>query len=213
MVCQRSMQHCITWMYIPCTRVPFIPYASSIYLLLSSSSNFETRNYPWDYCYEIVRALSLSFSLARVLKSGSFERSLRDILRGNLNFNIVPLKRRVFEGCTIVILYAFRIYIYIKASFEYAKVSSKDTKSSISVLFSRTDRRKELIFKGYWKSMWNRGETPCSWNFRGAGHFYVSFFSKKKREEGRRGRRDTKLKVGLSLGYPPGRQTKVESRE
>ena len=145
-VCNIALRGCIFRVRV---FLSFLTYASSIYLLLSNSSNFETRNYPWDYCYEIVRALSLSFSLARVLKSGSFERSLRDILRGNLNFNIVPLKRSVFEGCTIVILYAFRIYIYIKASFEYAKVSSKDTKSSISVLFSRTDRRKELIFKGY----------------------------------------------------------------
>lgn len=59
----------------------------------------------------VTKSSGHSLSLARVLKSGSFERSLRDILRGNLNFNIVPLKRRVFEGCTIVILYAFRIYI------------------------------------------------------------------------------------------------------
>lgn len=43
--------------------------------------------------------------------------------------------------------------------------------------------------------------------------FLRFFLLEKKREEGRRGRRDTKLKVGLSLGYPPGRQTKVESRE
>lgn len=108
-VCNIALRGCIFRVRV---FLSFLTYASSIYLLLSNSSNFETRNYPWDYCYEIVRALSLSFSLARVLKSGSFERSLRDILRGNLNFNIVPLKRRVFEGCTIVILYAFRIYIY-----------------------------------------------------------------------------------------------------
>lgn len=45
-----------TWMYILC----------SIYLLLSSSSNFETRNYPWDYC---TKSSGYSLSPSRAQKS------------------------------------------------------------------------------------------------------------------------------------------------
>lgn len=50
MVCQPSMQHCITLeirkFCVFVSSDTFLSFASSIYLLLSSSSNFETRNYP-----------------------------------------------------------------------------------------------------------------------------------------------------------------------
>lgn len=108
------------------TRVPFTFY-------LSSSSNFETSNYPQSYCTKSSgHCLSLSFSHARK----SFVRTiLRKILEGNLNFNIIPFKR----VSTIIILYAFRI----KARFEYAKVSKFEQryKKYLGCFLERTEER------------------------------------------------------------------------
>lgn len=70
MVCQPSMQHCITLeirkFCVFVSSDTFLSLASSIYLLLSSSSNFETRNYPGVI---VENRLPLSLSLSSKIRS------------------------------------------------------------------------------------------------------------------------------------------------
>lgn len=182
MVCQPSMQHCITWMYILCTRVRFIPYIREFHLPFTSRARRTSKRAIILRVIVRNRQATVSLSLSLALESRSFERSCE---RSWKEIWILILYRskgfRGFHDYNIICV-SYKSEVWICESFEvWTKIQE------VSRLFSRKDRRKELIFKGYWKSMWPRGmETRCSklpWS-----RPFLRFFLLEKRG------RDTKLK-------------------